>query len=529
MPRCLLDQPKMTRIGARALGLGLLLMLALLPAACTRSGDAGDEAAAAGTLVVLLEAAPKTLDPLLATDAYGVRISHHLLFDTLLRQNEQLRIVPGLAESWKRPEPTRYRLTLKAGVRFHDGSPLTADDVVYTLTSLMDPSLGSPYGAGLRDKISGVRADGPDTVVVELNAPYAAFLDDLVVPVRSRDAGREHPLRGSGPYRLVRQSPGEIELARVPDYHGGAAGVPRLLFKVVKDANTRLLKLRKGNVDLAINALPLDKISQFREGELAGQYRLVEAPGLSYQYLGFNTADPILSDVRVRRALAHAIDIDGLIAHRQFGHSVRAVSLLPPDSPFAIKGLAPIAHDPARARALLDEAGYPPGEDGSRFTLTYKTTTDHAAVLQARAIQHDLEQVGVTVNVRSFEWGTFYDDIQKGNVQLFSLRWIGVSDPDFYYELFHSSRMPPAGRNRVRYSTPALDRLLERGRLAVDEVQRREIYRQVQVLVAEALPYLSLWHNNNIAIVSRRVQGFRLHPSGGFEYLPQVRLTAAPR
>ncbi len=527
MLRCLLDQPGTKRIGALALWLGLLLLPAFLSLGCTRQTD--DDAAAAETLVVLLEAAPKTLDPLLATDAYGVRISHHLMFDTLLRQNEQLRIVPGLAHSWKRPEPTRYRFTLKSGVRFHDGSPLTADDVVYTLTSMMDAALGSPYGAGLRDKISGVRADGPDTVVVELKAPYAAFLGDLVVPIRSRAAGREHPLRGSGPYRLVRQSPGEIELAWVPDYHGGAAGVPRLLFKVVKDANTRLLKLRKGNVDLAINALPLDKISQFGEGELAEQYRLVEAPGLSYQYLGFNTTDPILSDVRVRRALARAIDIDGLIEHRQFGHSVRAVSLLPPDSPFAVTGLAPIAHDPGRARELLEEAGYPPGEDGSRFTLTYKTTTDHAAVLQARVIQHDLEQVGVSLNVRSFEWGTFYEDIQKGNVQLFSLRWIGVSDPDFYYELYHSSRMPPAGRNRVRYSTPALDRLLERGRLAVDEAQRREIYRQVQVMVAESLPYLSLWHNNNIAIVSRRVQGFRLHPSGGFEYLPQARLTAAPR
>ncbi|MBI3993404.1 MAG: ABC transporter substrate-binding protein, partial [Candidatus Lambdaproteobacteria bacterium] len=474
-------------------------------------------------LVVAIEAAPKTLDPFLATDAYGVRIGHQLLFDTLLRLDEQLHIAPGVALRWEALTPLSYRLHLAPDVRFHDGSALTADDVVYTLESLMDPALSSPYGAGLRDKIAAVRAEDARTVRIDLKAPYAAFLGDLIVPVRSRAAGRGNPLLGSGPYRLVAEQPGELVLARNEAWFGGRPGIPRVIFKVIKDTNTRLLKFRKGSLDLAINAVPMDKVASFGEAPLSDNYRVEEAPGLSYQYLGFNLDDPLLGRLAVRQALAQAIDVAALIRHRQREHAVRAVSLLPPDSPFAARDLPPPPFDPARARALLDAAGLPE-RDGTRFELIYKTTTDHEAVLQARAIQSDLRAVGIALTLRSYEWGTFYDDIQKGNFQLFSLRWIGVADPDFYFELFHSSRLPPEGRNRVRYRNPRLDALLERGRLESDPAARAATYRAVQHILAADLPYLSLWHNNNIAIVSRRVRGLRLHPSGGFEFLPAARL-----
>ncbi|HEX9842431.1 MAG TPA: ABC transporter substrate-binding protein, partial [bacterium] len=362
-------------------------------------------------------------------------------------------------------------------------------------------------------------------VRIDLKAPYASFLGDLIVPVRARATGRAQPLLGSGPYRVVSEQPGELVLARNEAWHGGVPGIPRVIFKVVKDANTRLLKFRKGSLDLAINAVPLDKVAAFGAAPLADTYRVEEAPGLSYQYLGFNLDDPVLGRPKVRQALARAIDVDALIRHRQQGHAVRAVSLLSPGSPFAARDLAPPPFDPARARALLDEAGLPE-RDGTRFELTYKTSTDHEAVLQARAIQSDLRAVGIALTVRSYEWGTFYEDIQKGNFQMFSLRWIGVADPDFYYELFHSRRLPPEGRNRVRYRNPRLDALLERGRLESEPTAREAIYRRVQHILAEDLPYLSLWHNNNIAIMSRRVQGLRLHPAGGFEFLPAARLGA---
>jgi peptide/nickel transport system substrate-binding protein len=247
----------------------------------------------------------------------------------------------------------------------------------------------------------------------------------------------------------------------------------------------------------------------------------MEAPGLSYQYLGFNLDDPVLSDVRVRRAIALAIDVDALIRYRQQGHSTRAAGLLLPDNPYALPAAAPPKHDPAQAAKLLDAAGFPL-TNGNRFALTYKTSTDRAAVIQARAIQSDLRQVGVEVAVRAYEWGTFYEDVQKGNFQLFSLRWVGVSDPDFYYELFHSSRVPPDGRNRVRYRNLEVDQLLEEGRVTSDATRRRETYFAVQRALLRDLPYLSLWHNHNVAVVSRDIEGFRLHPTGGFQHLVEV-------
>ncbi len=163
---------------------------------------------------------------------------------------------------------------------------------------------------------------------------------------------------------------------------------------------------------------------------------------------------------------------------------------------------------------------------GKRFSLVYKTTNNRAAVIQARVIQADLRKVGIEVEVRSYEWATFYDDVKKGNFQLYSLRWIGVSDPGFLYELLHSERLPPEGRNRGRFSDPAMDTLLEQARLEQDETRRRDLYRQVGTLAHQQVPYLSMWHNNNVAIVSRELTGFRLHPSGGFEHLAELRWVA---
>jgi peptide/nickel transport system substrate-binding protein len=473
-------------------------------------------------LVVMLEAAPATLDPLRATDAYGVRISNQLLFETLLTVDDGLQPAPGVATAWERLSPVRLRLEIRSGITFQDGTPLEPADVVYTLESLMDPEGGSPYRAALREKIKSVRVVPPRGVEVELQAPYASILADLVVPVRSRRAGPKQPLNGSGPYRLAGQSPAEIVLERNPRYHGPPPGPERVVFKVVQDESTRMLKFLKGDVDLAINVVPLDQIRRFRAPPLSRRYQVLEGPGLSYQYLGFNLADPALRHGKVRRAIAHAIDVEALIKHRQKGHALRAFGLMPPGSPYASREPPP-AFDPALARRLLDEAGFPEKE-GGRFTLTYKTTTDRAAVIQARVIQANLRKVGITVDVRSYEWATFYDDIQRGNFQLYSLRWIGVIDPDFQYELFHSSRLPPQGRNRGRYASAEMDRLLEAGRREADPERRKALYGQVNELLQRDLPYVSLWHNNTVVVVSRRFSGFRVHPSGGFQHLPEMRL-----
>jgi len=519
-------EPARRAAGTRALWAALLLLAGMH--VCSARGWAAE-------LRVVLEAAPLTLDPLLASDASGVRISHQLLCETLLTLGESLGIEPGLAERWERLAPTRYRFHLRPGVRFASGAALDARDAVATLERVLDPAAGSPYGAPLREKVRDLRvvaagARAPLAFDVQLKQPYASILSDLTLPVLSRmaDAGRP-PEAGraqeagrapdcSGPYRLAARSPAEIVLERAATYHGPRPPLERIVFKVVLDENTRLLKFYKGDVDLGINVLPLDKLDLFAKRPLADRYRVEEGPGLSFEYLGFNLADPLLADRRVRQAIAHAVDVAGLIRYRQRGHAVRAVSLLPPGSPEAWPG-APPAYDPALAERLLDEAGHP-RSFGTRFTLVYKTSTERSALARARIVQGDLRRVGIAVEIRSFEWATFFDDIQKGNFQLYALRWIGVSDPAFLAEVLLSDRLPPQGRNRGRYRNPEMDRLLRAALVESDETRRRELYRQADKLAQEDLPFLPLWHNNTVAIVSKRFAGFRLHPSGGFQSLP---------
>lgn len=482
--------------------------------------------------VILLDSAPATLDPLRATDAVGVRISHQLLHRTLVELDPQLQIAPGVFSAWQVRDGVRYRFSLRSDLRFQDGRPIEAEDAAHTLRAFMDPERGSAYGVVLREKIAQVEVLDAHTLQIVLRAADASFLADLILPLLPREFSGGVPRNGSGRYALAHQKTNEFTLIRTNSTSASDAPVgqsPMLIFKVVRDANTRLLKFRKGDVQLGINVLPADKIAHFRRSSLAERYRVVTSPGLSFQYLGLNVEHAALSKPAVRRALAHAIPVEALIRHRQHNLATKARGLLPEGSRYNDPQVQAIPHDEARARELLDAAGYPE-QEGLRLRLSYKTSTDHNAILQARIIQQALRRVGVELDIRSYEWATFYADIKNGDFDLYSLRWIGVSEPAFYYELLHSSRVPPVGRNRGRYANPQMDALLEQARQSTTEVDRVRLYRRIHALSAETLPYLPLWHNHNVALMDRRLEGFSLHPSGSFAGIEQLRwrTTAIP-
>ena len=275
--------------------------------------------------------------------------------------------------------------------------------------------------------------------------------------------------------------------------------------------------MRKGEIDLAINVVPLDKLPQFERGSLAKEYRMMTGPALNYQYLGLNMQSTKLQDPRVRQAIAHGINREELIEFLKKGRAIAADSVLTKQNDFAAPKLASYQHDPQKARQLMKEAGI------DSLTLEYKTSNSRDAVKQARILQNQLKEIGINLKIRSFEWGTFFGDVKAGNFELFSLRWVGVSEPDFYYSLFHSSELPDVGgRNRVRYSNPEIDSLLEQGRSTIDPQERKKYYNKVQEILQQDLPYISLWHNQNVALVKENVDGFRLHPSGGFQSLVDV-------
>jgi peptide/nickel transport system substrate-binding protein len=236
-----------------------------------------------------------------------------------------------------------------------------------------------------------------------------------------------------------------------------------------------------------------------------------------------NLRDPILRDVRERRALAYAIDSGPLIHYLWRDLARPANSLLPPQH-WAYREVASYEHDPQKARELLDAAGYPL-KNGVRFHLRMKTSMEESTRLLAAVLQQQLREVGIALDIRSFEFATFFADVQKGAFQIYSLRWIGGNeDPDMFEYVFDTSSFPPARANRGYYSNPKVDALLAQARKEVDQETRKQIYFEVQQILANDLPYINLWYLDNVIAYRPRVKGITLNPSGSFEFIKAVEL-----
>ncbi len=496
----------------------LLLCLALGFSACARS--AGDRPP--GALVVALESGPTNLDPRYATDADSERIAA-LVFDSLARPDRNFRPRPELAESWDTPDDRTLVFHLRRGVKFHDGRDLTAADVAYTYRSALDPANRSPKRGVLRF-IESVEPDGAYAVRFRLAAPYAPFAEGLslgIVPQGTPVDGSR--LVGSGPFALEEFRRGErVVLKANASYWDGAPGVSGVVFKIIPDAIVRVLEFRKGTVDLIQNYFEPDMLSWLDHHSRAA---ISSAQGTNFQYLGMNLEHPILRHREVREAIACAIDRDAIIRHILKDLAVPATGLLAPEHWAYEPGVAPIRFDPERAKRLLDEAGFPdPDGDGPlpRFKLSFKTTNLDLRKRIAEALKEQLARVGIELEVRSYEWGTFYDDVKKGNFHLYSLEWIGVVDPDIYYHLFHSASVPPNGNNRGRYRNAEIDALLECGRREMNVDERRHIYGEVQRILARDLPYVPLWWWRNVAVMQPTLRGFELYPDGNLISLRKV-------
>lgn len=477
------------------------------------------------TLVVGLEGNPSTLDPRYASDAYGVRIAP-LIFNGLLKMDLSGSLVNDLAEKWEQPDALTHRLTLRKGVTFHDGSELDAGDVVATYHFAMDPQNGCPISGSLKT-LESVEAPDPQTVLFKLKSPYVSFPFQLRLGILPSELAGEKALGerliGTGPFRLITFKAGEeILLKGYKEHFGGAPKCESVRFRILTNATTRLLEVRSGGLDLLQNAVPPYSL-KFLDREEG--LKTLRAPGASYQYLGFNLEDPILSDIRVRRAIAHAIDRETLIAYVMQGQARPADSFFPPEH-WAHTDKAPgYVYDPDLSKRLLDEAGLsdPDGEGPlMRVTLSYKTSTDKTANEAARVIADQLSKVGIGVEVRSFEWGTFFSDVKKGNFQLMSLRWVGISDPDVLYYIFHSTSTPPGGANRGRYSNGEVDGWLDASRVEFDLEKRAELYRRVQEGVVRDMVYVSLWWPDNVIVLSESVEDFVPYPGGEYTSLANV-------
>jgi peptide/nickel transport system substrate-binding protein len=496
-----------------------LLLCCLIVSSCSKKSPAD-------TLVMIIESSPTNLDPRVGVDAFSERIDS-LIFDDLLTRSENLSVAPGLAESWDVPDPLTYVFRLHHGVKFHDGRPLTARDVKWTFDSLMQHVIRSTK-AGPYRYVDHIEAPDDYTVVFHMKEPDASLLwnvsDDSIgiVPQGARDEMTRHPI-GSGPFQFVSaETDREVILERNNGYWGAEPKLPRIRFAVVPDGTTEALELRKGSCDLSINSYitPDMILTLSRDPDLVVE----SSPGTRLAYLGFNLRDPILKDVRVRQAIAYALDRTPMIEYLWRGEAQVARSVLPTQS-WAYNGDVPAYdHDPAKAAQLLDAAGYP-ALHGIRFHITMKTSTDENTRLMVAVMQQQLRKVGIALDIRSFEFATFFSDVTHGAFQMYGLRWIGGNeDPDIFEHAFHSSQLPPNGANRGYYLNSEIDGLIDQARREVDPKLRKPLYDQVQRILARDLPYVNLWYLDNVVVHTRRVRNVQMNPAGNYDFLRTAEL-----
>lgn len=451
-------------------------------------------------LVFAVAQAPVNLDPRYATDAASERINR-LIYQRLVEFDASSREVPGLA-TWQMLDAQHYRFLLTHTAVFHDGKPLTSTDVKATYESLLQLK-DSPHTAEFRE-IRRIRTPDSRTIEFELSQPdphFAARMMVGILPAHLIAAGHDfgHLPMGSGPFKLDHWH-ASLQLVRLSD------GL-KVRFEEVKDPNVRVLKLKRGEADLIQADLPpeLIKYLQAQPG-----ITVKTGVGANYSYLGLNAQADFLRDVRVRRAIAYAIDTQAIIDKVMVSHSRQANAILPPEHYAGNPQLQPYRYQPALARQLLQSAGIE-----LPLTLVYKTSTDPQRVRLATILQAQMQAAGIDLQIKSLDWGTFFADVQQGNFQLYGLTWVGIKTPEIYSKVFASGSLPPLGFNRGRYQDTVLDQLL-----------KKEDWPAVTRRIHQQLPVVPLWYEGQFAAYRTTISNYQPMPDGNWDGLTQVAFAA---
>nr|VFJ69719.1 MAG: peptide/nickel transport system substrate-binding protein [Candidatus Kentron sp. FM] len=497
----------------------LFICLAILLPACDSGPSTAVSEIIPKTIGFGLAASPITLDPRFATDAVSSRINR-LLYDRLVDFDESFHPIPALAE-WQRVTPLHYRFFLKEERRpFHNGAPLTARDVKATYDSILDENTASAHRAMLT-VIERIIVMDRDTIDFHLRTSDPLFPGRLALGILPADSiARGHPFNrepiGSGPMAFLDwPHEGKLRLRRLSD------GVI-IAFVRVPEATVRVLKLLRGEIDLIQNDLLPELVSWLSARE---DIVVRTGRGINFSYIGFHLEDAVVGDLRLRKAVAHALDREAIIRYVWGGTARVANAVLIPDHWAGHPSLPSIPFDPVRARALLAQMGY---TENHRPTLVYKTSSNPFRVRLATIIQAQLQRVGIDVDLRSHDWGTFYGDIKAGRFQMYSLAWVSIKMPDIFRYAFHSTSFPPAGANRGRFAEPLADRLIDEAQATSSLTGQAKLYRELQEYVLARLPYVPLWYEDNILVMGSDITGYTLTPDGNYDGLINVRRLSSP-
>jgi len=453
------------------------------------------------TLTVDLPNDAATLDPHLQwdTDSYTI---YRNIFDNLVTRDAEGRIVPQVAERWRYVDDTTIEFTIRAGIRFHDGSPLTAEDVAFSVRRIIDPAFRSPQLSQF-DQIASAEAPNPTTMIMRTRSPYPALFAQLVklsivprahVERVGNQAFNLQPV-GSGPYRLRSWQRGvATTLDAVDDYWRGRPPFRTVIFRVVPDVATRVADLQTGRADIVRQLTP-DEAATIRRDQ---RLQVLAAPTERIGYLFVNALTGPTQDVRVRRAIAHAIDRGALIEALLQGYG-RAVDIVLTPANFGyVEGIGGHAFDPARARALLREA------NAANAQLSFLTSPAYDRRL-VEAIQQMLQDVGFRVDIQMMDHPTFLRRRQgrpdeAGSISLG--RWsCACQDADgVIFPLFRT------GSIWAKYTNPAFDTEVDAARATLDEARRLVHYRRAFEILRDDVPGVGLYQDFAIYAARRELR-----------------------
>ncbi|HEX7335388.1 MAG TPA: ABC transporter substrate-binding protein [Pyrinomonadaceae bacterium] len=501
----------------------VLLVLLIVPPGCRR-GSGND------VFVIALGDNIRTIDPIgsPSVDAASERV-RTLIFNTLVKKNEKFEYAGELASDIKRSDDgLTYTFTLQDGVKFHDGRALSSADVKYTLDLVFSSNFAKSAsfyegeGDNKRSYVTSVQAPDARTIIVTLTKPWVGLLSNLVpvaiIPKDSYESQKTHPL-GTGPFKFIRYDNTQqvCDVEAFADYWEGPPKLPAVRVRVISDMNAMQAELQAGRVDMAPmpTSLSPDAVKRLEQDP---NLQVKAFQGSNVVLLTLNTTSPPLDNVKVRQAIAYAIDRESLIKNLLLGYGKIAHSIIPEESWSYTPGQT-YSYDPETAKRLLAEAGV-------RFDkpIVYKLSGSSIAGRQyAGVIQNYLKEVGIPVEIQTPEQNTLFDELRRGNFQIAYTQWVGGNqDPIFYKDLFATSEIPTQtrpSRNRSRYSNPELDKLLDEAVNTFDRERARELYRRIQEIVSRDVPVFPMWYQSNIVIAKKNVQNIQVNASGDWGFV----------
>ena len=459
-----------------------------------------------------ITSAPVTLDPLFATDASSGRINR-LIYEQLIQFGDDELPRPGLTQ-WQQINPQHYRFTIIKPSRFHHGKLLTSADIKATYEAVLDKERASPHRNSLKH-IQHIEIINTETVDFHLSRAdplFPAFLVIGIMPGDLLEKGHlfnHHPI-GSGDFEFSHWPfDGQLFIKRRVDQQ-------IFEFLKVKDPTVRVLKLLRGELDLLQNNLPPEHINYLKKQT---HIQFLTKKGSNYSYLGFNLQDEQTGQLKLRQAIAYALDRDKIIQYALGNAAVKASSFFPAYH-WAGLEMENYSHSLEKSLSLMHELGY---SKDRPLQLSYKTSSDPFRIRIATIIQSQLKKIFIDVEIKSYDWGTFYGDIKKGKFQLYSLTWVGIKTPDIFRYVFHSKSLPPSGANRGRLVNKQVDQLIEMAEQEASIKQQANLYRRLQQQLDRLLPYVSLWYEDNIVFFNPGLimqgKGYQLSSDGNYDAL----------